>query len=104
MRIAGARRHALRDVLRALGPYTLYGHMSRIARTTEAHDLFSPVSTRVEGATAVVAERVRDLISTRSLSAARLGHALIVSAMDRRAARAIVSEIAGSRDTYSIKR
>ena len=47
-----------------LGPYTLYGHMSRIARTTEAHDLFSAVSTRVEGATAVVAERVRDLKHT----------------------------------------
>jgi hypothetical protein len=47
-----------------LGSYTLYGHMSRIAATAEAHELFSAVSTRVESATAVVTARVRELKAT----------------------------------------
>jgi hypothetical protein len=44
-----------------LGPYTLYGHMNRIAATAEAHDLFAAVTTRIESATAAVSARVRGL-------------------------------------------
>ena len=44
-----------------LGPYTLYGHLSRIAATAEAHALFAAVTARVESATAAVSARVRDL-------------------------------------------
>ena len=62
----GMRMLALAGVLYVtffvpLGPHTLYGHMSRIAATAEAHDLFAAISTRVEAATAVVAARVHAL-------------------------------------------
>jgi hypothetical protein len=62
----GMRMMALAGVLYAtffvpLGPYTLYGHMSRIAATSEAHELFAAVSTRIETATAAVSARVRGL-------------------------------------------
>ena len=45
----------------ALGPHTLYGHVRRIAGTSEAHDLFGALSTQVDAASHALRERVRQL-------------------------------------------
>jgi hypothetical protein len=41
-----------------IGPRTLYGHLSRIASTQEAHELFGAVSTAAKDAGKVVASKV----------------------------------------------
>ena len=41
-----------------LGPRTLYGHMTRIAATAEAHDLISAVSSSAQHVAKDVASRV----------------------------------------------
>ena len=41
-----------------LGPHTLYGHLSRIAATDEAHELFSAVAVRLHDASHAVARHV----------------------------------------------
>jgi hypothetical protein len=44
-----------------IGPRTLYGHLTRIAGTQEAHELFGAVSTVAKDASKVVVHRVEGI-------------------------------------------
>jgi hypothetical protein len=46
-----------------LGPYTLYGHMSRIAKTSEAHELFAAVGAQLKDASSAVLSHLHDIES-----------------------------------------